>query len=100
VTRTRADRWSTPLRALDAPANAISDVLNRAVPWLWWPLDVPSREAPLGRGAHVLYAVHGTVVYAAAGRRLLRAPSALSAGVVSWLWFSGAWDRRAARGGR
>ncbi len=84
----------------DAPANAISDAMNRAVPWLWWPLAVPSRDAPLGGGAHALYAVHGAVLHAVAGRRLLRAPTALAAGVLSWLWFSGAWDRRAGRGGR
>lgn len=101
MTRTRADRWSSPLAPLDAPANAISDGLNQLVPWLWWPLRVPAREAPLGAGAHALYAVHGAVIYAAAGRRFVRPRVALPLGVLSWLWFSGAWDRRArARGSR
>ncbi|MTD42859.1 hypothetical protein GKE82_00700 [Conexibacter sp. W3-3-2] len=100
MTPTRADRLSTPLVALDAPANAISDVLNDAIPWLWWPLRVPARDAPLTAPAHALYAVHGTVALLAArrlsGRALPTGPS-LALGLLSWLWFTGAWDRRARR---
>lgn len=93
----RAARWSGPLRPADPAALAISDALNAVVPWLWWPLSVPVRDRPLPAPAHALYAVHGTLVWLAVGRRP-RAAAAVPLGAVSWLWFTGAWDRRAGSG--
>lgn len=82
-----------------AAANAITDAMNRAVPWLWWPLGVPRRDEPLPPAAHALYAVHGAAIHAVARRagvRLGPAPAALL-GLASWWWFTDAWNARAAR---
>jgi hypothetical protein len=94
---TLAARSTARLARFDAPANAITDAMNRVVPWLWWPLDVPDPDRPLPGGAHVLYAAHAVVLERAAfvvgvrpGRRWAAALAALG-----WLWFTGAWDRRA-----
>ena len=72
--------------------------MNRAVPWLWWPLDVPREDAPLPQAAHALYAVHGAAIYAAARRAGVRVGprTAVAAGVASWWWFTAAWNGRAA----
>lgn len=98
---TLATRLSAPLSRLDRPANAITDAMNRAVPWLWWPLAVPDRAAPMPAAAHSLYVAHG-IALAAAARRAglrLRGGEAVLLGAAGWLWFTGAWDRRALRDG-
>jgi hypothetical protein len=75
---TRAARLTAPLRPLDGAVNAVADACDRAVPWLWWPLDPPDRGTPHDARRHALYAAHWAVL-----------------GVVSWALFTGAWDRRA-----
>ena len=78
-------------------ANAITDAMNEAVPWLWWPLEVPDPQRPLTPAAHVLYAVHGLVVHRvarAAGLRVGARP-AVVLGLASWWWFTEAWGHRA-----
>jgi hypothetical protein len=82
-------------------ANAITDWMNARVPWLWWPLDVPREDAPLPRGAHVLYAVHGAVLWGAARAAGVRVGprAALVLGAASWWWFTAAWNARATRRG-
>lgn len=79
--------------ALDRPANAVTDAMNAAVPWLWWPLAVPARDAPLSGAAHVLYAVHAVVLWRVARRPPVAASIAVA--VAGWVVFTGAWDRRA-----
>ena len=91
---TTADRLSRPLRRLDGPNLALQDRLNALVPWLWWPVGVPSADEPMRTGAHVLYAVHALAV--ARVLRVPRRPWAAAVAVASWALFSGAWDRRAA----
>ena len=93
---TLATRLSGPLAPLDGPANAITDAMNAAVPWLWWPLDPPPQEEAMGAGAHVLYVAHGLAAWLPVRRRV-PVPVALAAAGVGWLWWTGAWDRRAVR---
>ncbi len=84
-------------RVLDPPANAITDAMNAAVPWMWWPLDVPPRGQPFGTDAHVLYVVHalaGWVGLRAAGVPP-PAPAAALAALAGWVVVTAAWDRRA-----
>ena len=96
-----ADRLSRPLAAQDPSVNALHDRLNEAVPWLWWPLTVPSASARLGASEHALYAVHAGLGLVAVTlvaprtqrRRILRGGALIALG--SWAVFSGAWDRRA-----
>lgn len=96
---TLATRLSAPLSPLDRPANAIADAMNRAVPWLWWPLRVPAAAAPMPAAAHALYVAHGVLLAVAARRAGLPVSGgrALAVGAAGWLWFTGAWDRRALR---
>lgn len=97
--RTLADRLTEPLSALDDGTNDVHDALNRAVPWLWWPLTVPSPARRLGASEHALYAVHAGVGVGAAcllgPRRGRIAALGAVAAVASWALFTGAWDRRA-----
>ncbi len=79
--------------ALDRPANAVTDAMNIAVPWLWWPLEVPARDAPLPGAAHVLYAVHAVLLWQVARRPPVAASVFVAA--VGWVVFTAAWDRRA-----
>ncbi len=98
---TVAVRLSTAFARLDGPANAITDAMNGAVPWLWFPLAVPDPREPMPAGAHALYAIHAVALHRAAAAVGLRTSrrSALVVSVLGWLWFTGAWDRRALRGG-
>lgn len=96
---TPATRLSAPLAPLDRCANAITDAMNRAVPWLWWPLPVPAPSQPMPGAAHALYVAHG-VLLAGTARRAgvpLTGGRAAALGALGWLWFTGAWDRRALR---
>ncbi len=95
---TLAVRLSGPLAPADGAANAITDAMNDAVPWLWWPLDVPAADAPMPAAANALYAVHAVVLRRVARAAGLDVPplTAVALTAVSWLWFTGAWDRRAA----
>lgn len=95
--RRLAERLSGPLSAADGPANAISDRMNAALPWLWWPLSAPDPARRLGPRENALYALHGLVILAAVRRAGLTAPlgPAAALGAASWLWFTGAWNRRA-----
>lgn len=92
--QTLATRLSAPLAPLDAPANAITDLMNARVPWLWWPLEAPPRSRAMGAGAHALYVVHGVVAWLPVRRRV-PGRVALGAAALGWLWWTGAWDRRA-----
>jgi hypothetical protein len=94
---TLAARATHRMRVLDAPANAITDAMNAAVPWLWWPLRVPDAVRPMPGAAHVLYVVHAVALERAgraAGIRVGPWRAAVLA-LLGWLWFTGAWDRRA-----
>ena len=97
--RTVADRLTARVAGLDHGTNAVHDALNRAVPWLWWPLSVPSSDARLTAREHALYAVHAGVGIGAAcllgSRRGRIAAIGGVAAVASWAVFTGAWDRRA-----
>ena len=88
---------SRPLAPLDEAVNAVTDALNDAIPWLWWPLAVPPRETIMSPGAHVLYVVHAVAGWAAARAAGLRLGPrlALAGGFAGWALFTGAWDRRA-----
>jgi hypothetical protein len=96
---TLAVRLSGPLAPVDGAANAITDGMNAAVPWLWWPLAVPARDAPMPAAANALYAVHAVVLQRAArlaGVDVGPVPATVLA-AAGWPWFTGAWDRRAAQ---
>ena len=101
--RSAADRLSAPLAPLDDPVNALHDDLNVRLPWLWWPLEAPAPDRPLGAPQHALYAVHAGLGLAAAALLAPRGSRSgvLAAGAVlglaSWALFTGAWDRRADR---
>ncbi len=96
-----ASRLSGSLAVADAAVNDVHDRLNRAIPWLWTPLAVPSAAHRLGTAEHVLYGVHaglGLGVAAAVLPSPLRRPALLVGALVaagSWAVFTGAWDRRA-----
>ena len=98
-TRTVADRLTAGIAGLDHRTNTVHDALNRAVPWLWWPLTVPDADRRLAAREHALYAAHAGIGVAVAcllqsrRRRTLMIGSA--AAVISWAIFTGAWDRRA-----
>jgi len=97
-TASLADRCSRSLRPWDPRVNAVHDDLNAALPRLWWPLSVPSRDDRLGAAEHALYAVHAAVgigLAAALTRRRGVASGGVLLAVLSWAVFSGAWDRRA-----
>lgn len=96
-----ADRCTRPLTGADPAVNALHDALNAALPWLWWPLRVPSDVRRLAVPEHALYAVHAglgiTLACALAprpARRRVAGAGALLA-AASWAVFTGAWDRRA-----
>ncbi|MGI9186598.1 MAG: hypothetical protein ACR2J9_03595 [Gaiellales bacterium] len=97
--RTLADRLTEPLSALDDGTNDVHDALNRMVPWLWWPLAVPSRFHRLSGREHALYAAHagiGIGVACVVGSwRGRTAALGVIAAATSWALFTGAWDRRA-----
>jgi hypothetical protein len=101
--RSGADRATGPLAGLDDPVNALHDDLNGRLPWLWWPLTAPARDARLAAPQHALYAVHAGLGLAAAAlvapRRARPAVLVVGAalGLASWALFTGAWDRRADR---
>jgi hypothetical protein len=90
-------RATAPLAALDDAVNDVHDRLNRAVPWLWAPLDVPQSDRPLGRAEHALYAAHSAaaVALAVAFGRPRAALVLTGAAIASWAVFTGAWNRRA-----
>jgi len=99
LSRTLADRLTERVSALDDGTNAVHDALNRAVPWLWWPLAVPPADRRLAAGEHALYAVHAGIGIGAAcllgSRRGRMVAIGGVAAVASWALFTGAWDRRA-----
>lgn len=84
---------SAPVVRADHANLALQDAINAAVPWLWWPLEVPAVERPMPPGAHALYVVHAWVIARTIG--LPRGPGWTVATVASWAIFTGAWDRRA-----
>ncbi len=89
--------FSRPLTPLDGSVNAVTDAMNATVPWLWWPLDVPPRDRVMPPGAHVLYVAHAAAGWVAA-RAVTGRPGPVTATVlagVTWVLFTGAWDRRA-----
>lgn len=99
--RSVADRLTERVSALDHDTNDVHDALNRAVPWLWFPLTVPAADRRLSAREHALYAAHAGLGIGAAclvGSARTRRRIALVGGVaaiVSWAVFTGAWDRRA-----
>jgi len=97
---TLADQLTKRFATLDHSTNAVHDALNRAVPWLWWPLTVPGTDRRLAAREHALYAVHaGLGIGLACALSPARSRSIAVAGGVaalaSWAIFTGAWDRRA-----
>jgi RsiW-degrading membrane proteinase PrsW (M82 family) len=97
--RTVADRLTERLSGLDHGTNGVHDALNRAVPWLWWPLTVPAEDQRLTAREHALYAVHAGLGIGVAGLLGSRRGRIVAIGgiaaVASWALFTGAWDRRA-----
>jgi len=88
-------------RALDRRANAITDAMNAAAPWAWWPLEVPPRSEPFGLAAHGLYVVHALGLWAGArlGGARLPVPAFALVLLAGWVVFTAAWDRRALASG-
>lgn len=88
-----ATRLSAPLARWDAPNLRLQDALNRALPWLWFPVGPPDPARRMTAGAHALYVVHAYVIARAA--RLPRRSAWALGTLLSWAFFTGAWDRRA-----